>query len=90
LNMGARVVIYGSTGGQSFEISAPELFLKNVQIIGTNVGNPAEFRAMMAFVAEKGIEPVIETRFGIDDVKAAMEHLEKSHGFGKVVIDIGE
>ncbi len=90
LNMGARVVVYGSTGGQQFEISAPELFLKNIQLIGTNVGNLAEFRAMIAFVGQKRIEPVIETRFDIDDVEAALKHLEESHGFGKIVIDIGE
>lgn len=90
LDMGARVVVYGSTGGQQFEISAPELFLKNIQLIGTNVGNLAEFRAMIAFIEEKRIEPAIETRFDIDDVKAALEHLEESHGFGKIVIDIGD
>ena len=30
LNMGARVVIYGSTGGVQFPVNAPELFLKNI------------------------------------------------------------
>ena len=50
--MGARVVIYGSTGGMQFPVNAPELFLKNVTIMGTNVGNLEDFKAMLAFVAQ--------------------------------------
>ena len=89
LNMGARVVVYGSTGGHSFEVNAPELFLKNIQLIGTNVGNLAEFEAMMAFVEDKAIEPVIDRSFALSEAKDALAYLESSHGFGKVVIDIG-
>ena len=88
LNMGARVVVYGSTGGQSFPVNAPELFLKNVQLVGTNVGNPAEFKAMVAFVAEHKIQPVIDRRFDLADAKAALAYLEDGHGFGKVVIGV--
>lgn len=89
LNMGARVVVYGSTGGMSFDVNAPELFLKNITLIGTNVGNLHEFKAMMAFVAKHSIMPVIDRSFALADAKAALTYLETSHGFGKVVIDIG-
>jgi zinc-binding alcohol dehydrogenase/oxidoreductase len=89
LNMGARVVVYGSTGGMSFEVNAPELFLKNISLHGTNVGNLTEFKAMIAFVAEHSIEPAIDRSFALADVKAALEYLEASHDFGKVLIDIG-
>jgi NADPH:quinone reductase-like Zn-dependent oxidoreductase len=88
LTMGARVVVYGATGSTSFAVNAPELFLKNVQIIGTNVGNPPEFRAAMAFVAQHRITPVIDRVFGLADAKAALVYLEESHNFGKVVITI--
>jgi zinc-binding alcohol dehydrogenase/oxidoreductase len=88
LAMGARVVVYGSTGGMSFTVGAPELFLKNVQIIGTNVGNLEEFKAVIGFIAEKKITPVIDRSFGLDDAKAAMAYLEQDHAFGKVVVKI--
>ncbi len=86
LSMGARVVVYGSTGGMSFPVNAPELFLKNVQLIGTNVGNLAEFAAMIAFVAKHSIEPVIDRSFKLDEAKAALSYLENGHSFGKIVI----
>lgn len=89
LNMGARVVVYGSTGGMSFEVNAPELFLKNISLVGTNVGNLNEFKAMMAFVEAHSIMPAIDRSFALADAKAALHYLETSHGFGKVIIDIG-
>ncbi|MDE2462525.1 MAG: zinc-binding dehydrogenase [Alphaproteobacteria bacterium] len=88
LKMGARVVVYGSTGGMSFPVNAPELFLKNVSIIGTNVGNLAEFRAMLNFVAEKKLQPVIDRTFPFDQAKEALAYLRDSHAFGKVTIAI--
>jgi NADPH:quinone reductase-like Zn-dependent oxidoreductase len=88
LNMGARVVIYGSTGGMNFSVGAPELFLKNIRIIGTNVGNLEEFKAAIAFVAEKKIEPAIDRSFSLDEAKAALAYLEQGHAFGKVVVTI--
>lgn len=88
LAMGARVVLYGSTGGTDFTVNAPELFLKNLRLIGTNVGNPAEFAAMVAFVAQRGLKPAIDCRFPLSAAAEALAHLERGHGFGKTIIDI--
>ncbi len=88
LAMGARVVLYGSTGGTDFSVNAPELFLKNLRLIGTNVGNPAEFAAMVAFVAQRGLKPAIDCRFPLSAAVEALAHLERGHGFGKIIIDI--
>lgn len=90
LKMGARVVVYGSTGGMTFPVNAPELFLKNVRIVGTNVGNRDELIAALAFAESHGIQPVIDRRFPLDEASDALAYLENGHGFGKVVIDIAE
>src|SRR5690606_28131332 len=81
LNLGARVVVYGSTGGMAFQVNAPELFLKNIRLIGTNVGNRAELEAALAFVSDKGIVPAIDRRFPIDQAVEALHHLEDNHAF---------
>lgn len=88
LAMGARVVVYGSTGGGSFPVSAPELFLKNVSVHGTNVGSPDDFAAMARFVSEHRITPVIDRIFPFAEALAALAYLQASHAFGKVVIDM--
>lgn len=90
LNLGARVVVYGSTGGMAFQVNAPELFLKNIRLMGTNVGNRAELEAALAFVADHRIVPAIDRQFSLDQATDALAHLETSHGFGKVVIEIAD
>lgn len=82
------MVIYGSTGGPQVPLNAPELFLKNIQIMGTNVGNAGEFRAMLAFVERHKIHPVIDKRFALDAAKDTLAHLETARQFGKAVISI--
>ena len=86
LKMGSRVVLYGSTGGMTFQATATDIFLKNVSVIGTNVGNVEEFNAMLAFIDQHNLKPVIDKVFDFDDAKAAFEYLASSHQFGKVVI----
>lgn len=89
LNMGARVVFYGSTGGAQLPLLVPELFLRNLRLIGTNVGNLDEFRAVLAFIGEHRIEPEIDRRFTLDEAPQALAYLDSAHGFGKVVIAAG-
>lgn len=90
LNMGARVVIYGSTGGMSFEVPVPDFFLKHATIYGTALGTVEDFKGMMAFVAEKNLKPVIEKTFPLEEATDAMVHLEEAHQLGKVIISIAD
>lgn len=88
LNMGARVVIYGSTGGMQFQVTATDLFLKNVSVVGTNVGNLREFRDMIAFIERHRIEPAIDRAFSMDEAADALLYFESSRRFGKIVISV--
>lgn len=85
---GARIVIYGSSGGPAMTINAPELFLRNWTIIGSNVGNIEEFSAMLDFVAQHRIVPQIERVFPFEQASQALAFLEAGHNIGKVVIDM--
>ena len=87
LNPGARVVIYGSTGGAEFAVNSPGLFPKNVSIIGTNVGNLEDFKALCAFVEQQrrlSSTNFPATGFGPE----ALRYLQHGHKLGKVVIAI--
>lgn len=85
--MGARVVIYGSTGGPGFTVGAPDLFLRHATIHGTAMGSPADFAAMLAFVGDRRLVPPIEAVLPLADVSGAFAALQGAH-FGKVVVDI--
>ena len=86
--MGARVVVYGSTGGLQFTVNAPELFLKNISVIGSNVGNLDEYKAMLDFVAREQIEPVVERTFPLADSAEALAYLQDGHRLGKIVVTV--
>lgn len=88
LAMGARVVLYGSTGGPNFTVSAPDLFLRHAAVIGTAMGSPADFGAMLDFISTHKLEPVIDKCFPFADAKDALLYLENGHHFGKVVIEM--
>jgi zinc-binding alcohol dehydrogenase/oxidoreductase len=88
LNMGARVVIYGSTGGMSFEMAATDLFLRHATLYGSAMGSLDDFKSMMAFVREKRLEPAIDQSFPFEQASEALQYLEREHSIGKVVITI--
>lgn len=88
VNPGARVVIYGSTAGNSFQVNATDVFLKSATVLGSQVGDPQDFREMLAFVNEKKIKPVIERSFPLAEAKEALLYLQDSHKFGKVVVKV--
>lgn len=87
---GARIVIYGSTAGNDFTVNAAEVFLRSATILGTQVGDPQEFRDMLAFIEQHKIKPVVEATFPLLRAKDALLHLQDSHRFGKVVVTQGE
>lgn len=88
LNMGARIVIYGPTGGARFEVFAPELFFRHATLYGSAMGTPKDFHDMMAFVAERDIKPVIDKIFTLDQAVDALLYLQSGAGMGKVAITI--
>ncbi len=88
INPGARIVIYGSTAGDKFEVTATGLFLKSASLVGSQVGDPQDFRDMLAFIDQHQIRPVIEKSFPLAEAREALLYLGGQHKFGKVVITV--
>ncbi len=86
INPGARIVIYGSTAGNEIKFNATDIFLKSASIVGSQVGDPQDFRDMLAFADQHQIKPVIETTYPLAQAKEALLHLRDAHKFGKVVV----
>lgn len=54
---------------------------------GVMVGSRAEFEALVRALEHHQIHPVIDRKFGFDEVGAAYDHLRSGSHFGKVVIE---
>lgn len=87
-NPGARIVFFGGTAGNIPEINARPLFWKQIQILGTTMGTQDEFKAMLAFVNEHNIVPVVDEIYPLADAKAAFDKMGASKQFGKIVLKI--
>ena len=83
---GARVVTYGGTGGDS-KIRPFSIFWKHLDVLGTSMGSPSDFKGMLALF-ESGLHPVIDRVYPMNEVAAAAAHVLKGEQFGKVVLAI--
>jgi zinc-binding alcohol dehydrogenase/oxidoreductase len=83
---GGRIVVYGGTNGDA-TIKMFPLFWKHVSVLGTSMGSPQDFAAMLRLF-DDGLHPAIDRVFGLSDAVAAFERLAAAHQFGKVVLRI--
>lgn len=64
------------------------MFWKQLSLLGTTMGSPADFAAMTEFVTRKGIHPVVSDVFALDQVDDAFALMERGGQFGKIVVRI--
>lgn len=83
---GGRIAIYGGTTGEA-TIKLFPLFWKHVSVVGTSMGSPQDFAAMLELFAA-GLRPVIDRVFALDEAVAAFARLDSGNQFGKIVIRI--
>ena len=84
---GGRIVFCGSTSGVKAEVTMPRLFLGQIDLLGSTMGNPAEFEAVLKAVGA-GLRPVVDSTYPLAEVQAALGHLDSSEQFGKVVLEV--
>ncbi len=85
---GGRVVIYGGTQGES-KIRPFSVFWKHVDVLGTSMGSPSDFKAMLALFEGGAIKPVVDCVFPMDEAAAAAELVLRGDQFGKVCLAVG-
>lgn len=87
-NPGARIVFFGGTAGNIPELNARPIFWKQIQILGTTMGTQEEFKAMLNFVHEHKIVPVVDEVYPLSDAKTAFDKMGAARQFGKIVLNV--
>jgi NADPH:quinone reductase-like Zn-dependent oxidoreductase len=90
LARGGRLVCFADTAGDYGRVLLARLFLEHLRIVGTTLGSPREFDALLAHCAEAPWRPVLDSIFPVRDVQAAHERLDAPDRFGKIVLTIDE
>jgi NADPH:quinone reductase-like Zn-dependent oxidoreductase len=84
---GGRAVTYGGTSGDTSLKMFP-IFWHQLSIFGTSMGSPADFKAMLAFVSQHRIKPIVDRVYELAEIKSAMQRMDDALQFGKIVLRI--
>ena len=84
---GGRVVTYGGTSGDA-KIRMFPVFWNQIDIRGSSMGSPVDFRAMLEFVSKHRIKPVVDRVYAMSDVVAAAQRMNEAGQFGKIVLSV--
>lgn len=90
LRRGGRYVLFGDTGGPTATITASDIYWEWRSLIGTTMGSPEEFDALLEHIGTALWRPVIDSVYPLEQIADASERLLDSARFGKVVVQIGE
>ena len=85
-----RLVTCGATTGPMVETDVRRLFWNQWSILGSTMGNDAEYDAIVAELRAGRLYPPIDRIYELSEGRDAFERVENAEQFGKVVIDMGD
>lgn len=87
---GGRLVTCGATTGDQPPAEIRRIFIRQLQVLGSTLGDLGEFHDLLTLVQRSGLKPVIDSEFPLDRIHAALDRLESGARFGKVVVNIAD
>lgn len=82
-----RIAVCG-TAGNTATIDSPELYFRQVSILGTARGSPDDFARMLDLVDKHQIRPLIDSIYPLSEIAKAHGHFESRKHFGKLVLSL--
>lgn len=85
--VGGRLVTFGATTGAAGNTEIRLVFWRQLSILGSTMGTPADYRNAMRLVFQGKVNPVIHTVLPLEEARRAHEMLEAGEAFGKIVLE---
>jgi D-arabinose 1-dehydrogenase-like Zn-dependent alcohol dehydrogenase len=67
-------------------VDVETVYWNQLIIIGSTMGSPADFAAMLRFVDERKLRPVIDSAWPLAQAALALQRMEQGDQFGKIVM----
>lgn len=85
--VGGRISQIGALEGWKVEAPVEPLLLKDITIQGISTGHRSALEDLVRAVDRSGLKPVIDSRYPLADLPAAIGHLDRG-AFGKIVVEL--
>jgi NADPH:quinone reductase-like Zn-dependent oxidoreductase len=89
LAKGGRVVTCGATSGPKLVTDARPLFWHQYSLLGSTMGNDAEYGEIVRRLAGGELRPLVDRIFPLAEARAAYGYLGRGEQMGKVVVTVG-
>lgn len=83
---GGRIVTCGATTGDQPGADLRRVFIRQLQIHGSTLGNLAELQDLVRFCAQHNVRPLMDRVYALDQAHAALDRLASGEQFGKVAL----
>ena len=83
-----RLVVCGSHSGKSFELAIPQIYHRQLSILGANGGTYNEMSTVVELANQGVLQPVVHKVLPLSQIHEGHRILEEHDHFGKVVIEI--
>jgi len=85
---GGRLVTCGATTGPLVETDVRRLFWNQYTIMGSTMGNAAEYRAVVGELAAGRLRPIVDRVLPLAEARAGFERLQRGEQLGKIAITV--
>jgi NADPH:quinone reductase-like Zn-dependent oxidoreductase len=89
LRLGGRLVTYGTTADSFSNVDVETVYWNQLSLIGSTMGSPADFRAMLAAVEQHELRPAVDSVWPLAQAAQALGRMDQGRQFGKIVLRCG-
>ena len=86
IRAGGTISLIGVLSGLNIDVSLGPIVTRKVRLQGITVGSRDGMEAMMRAISQHAIKPVIDRIFAFEELRGALDYLERSGHFGKICI----
>jgi len=86
LQKGGRLILCGKLTGMDVPLSLHQTYLRHISILGVYLGEKHELQALLRWVEEGKIQPIIARRFALQDASEAHRVMASGDYVGKLVL----
>ncbi len=86
---GGRIAICGATSGPKVELNLPVLWFRQLELIGSSMGNHAQFARALYRISQGMARSPVDRMFPFDQLPDALRHLDSGTQTGKIGLTHG-